>query len=352
MGRRRLRGGLAVLALSPVLLGLGACGVPHDRSPQPLAVRDRRLTSPTVTQPVYFFRDGRLSDVAREVPLSSRPLDVLRSVLRALLEGPTASELGRGYSNTIGIAPEGVTSMRVTRLEGSTVFVDISDAVGVDQNGSALAQVVLTLTAVDGVRFVEFVEKGLRLPQVPDGNSEQTPTPVSPNAYDVLVRTDEVARLYFVSGDRLRPVDQTIERSSSDEDQVDAIQRYLVALDIGPQGDDQRGLSSVVSGLNPQIRTEEDPEGGLRFVLVLPSEFSALTRTRQALALGQILFTLNVAEPAQGIGALDVQVGGTRRTTVPGPGTAELRTPVAASAYRSLLAPPAAVMAPAGTTAR
>ena len=120
---RRCVGTAATVALVAfVAATLVACGVPVDRSPRALSNVPFEGTgnAPPTTAPkgsgrtvrvdVFMVREDRLVSVPRDVPAPA----TLRSVLTALLDGPTSDEPG--------LKPQPVADLRLDQrlIRGST----------------------------------------------------------------------------------------------------------------------------------------------------------------------------------------------------------------------------------------
>lgn len=160
-----MRRALLVLAAAAVVVGSG-CGIPTDAQPRalprdavPFGLLDPSTTTSTVApapvagQPaqVFLVQGERLVPVERQVP---GPLD-LDDVLRLLLAGPTAEEMQAGVHTAIA-PPAGVARAwkegAVARVELNEWFGDVEG----QQQILAIAQIVFTATALDGVDAVEF----------------------------------------------------------------------------------------------------------------------------------------------------------------------------------------------------
>jgi Sporulation and spore germination len=181
--RRRL--GIAVTAVlgAFVAAALVACGVPVDRSPRALSNVPFDLTpnQTTTTRPtrsgrtvrvdVFMVRDDRLVAVPRDVPAPA----TLRSVLTALLEGPTNDEAKSGLRTAI----PGRTLLLSAAPDGSVGRVNVSDSL-LDFEGqeqvAAVAQIVFSATVVTGIDGVVLSLSGRRVePFAGDGTQISRP---------------------------------------------------------------------------------------------------------------------------------------------------------------------------------
>jgi spore germination protein GerM len=176
------RTAFAILAL--LVLGACASNEVHRIDPADFNAADQyigggRSPNPSGSEQVtlYMVEGNHLVPVARS-GRSQLPRPEL--VVRALLSGPTRNELGMGLSTTIPAAVElsGVT------VQNGVAQVDFNSAFSVpgDDYLLRLAQVVYTLSQLDGVEAVLFYTEHHQLP-VPDQNHQQHGDPVSKARY-------------------------------------------------------------------------------------------------------------------------------------------------------------------------
>jgi len=112
------------------------------------------------TAGIYFFKDGKLSQVKRPLPEN---VDPMKFVLEQLLAGPTAEEKASGLFSQI---PE-KTKLRAVRRKAGTVSADFTKDLEMYGGGTAkvygsLEQIVYTLTALKGVKAVQILVEGRR----------------------------------------------------------------------------------------------------------------------------------------------------------------------------------------------
>lgn len=149
----------------PGVLSTGA------RSPQPPGERQQRLV---------FVRDAQLVPVRRPA-LQVTP----HTVLADLLTGPLPMEREQGLTTAL---PSGVEPFAVT-VQDAVASVDLGDRLvesGRDDPVTALAQVVLSLTALPEVDAVRFVQDGVPV-EVPRGDGELVDVPLGAHDYRVLL---------------------------------------------------------------------------------------------------------------------------------------------------------------------
>ncbi|MGI5240685.1 GerMN domain-containing protein [Dactylosporangium sp. CA-139066] len=155
-----------------LLMTVAGCGVPSERSPQPIAVADgrpsattgARTASPAPGEPVellYLVRNARLVAVRR----AAEQLPAIDDQMQHLLSGPTARERDDGYVGAL----TGITVIGVT-LHGATAAVEVgdrSDVAGRSDEVLAYGQIVCTLTSRADVDAVAFLHDGqpLRVPR-------------------------------------------------------------------------------------------------------------------------------------------------------------------------------------------
>ena len=173
MRRRARRAGALALVLA--LVGLAACGVPTESKARAIASDQEISDVTTPTTPsgptarsveLYLVDNDRLSPVDR--PVEQAP-DVTVAVTQ-LLSGATAADKARGLVSAI--PPE--TSALSVRVANGVLTLDLSEQfkpVG-DTYLKACAQIVFTVTAIEGITSVRFLVEGdpINPPTVDDGN--------------------------------------------------------------------------------------------------------------------------------------------------------------------------------------
>jgi hypothetical protein len=180
----------AVVAVA--LTAATACGIPSDAEPTVLpggvvmpAVAPSEPageSSAVVDVPVFLVQAERLAKIVRPAESSD-----LRTTLDLLLAGPREPELAAGLRTAI--SPQ--TSVRSARLEGDTAVIDLNAAlveVAGEEQILAVAQIVLTATAVPGVRQVRVLLEGQAV-EVPRADGTLTSEALRPEDYQALVRT-------------------------------------------------------------------------------------------------------------------------------------------------------------------
>lgn len=165
-----------------------ACGVPLDSTPE---VVDGDMGAPDpeieelevedlVAVSLYLVDEGVIVPVTRDLP---EPVDEV-AVLESLLDGTTDPEERRGLRTSI---PVGTRVLDAER-NGSTVRLDLSSdfaAVGGEEELLAVAQVVLSVTAVEEVDSVVFELEGVQT-DVPLPGGVLTAEPVTGSQYREL----------------------------------------------------------------------------------------------------------------------------------------------------------------------
>jgi hypothetical protein len=160
VSRRRV----ASVALVILAAAGSGCGIPHDERPiitpggvvGPALAPNDTPGPPAATAreaPVFLVQAEHLVQAVRKAPRHE-----LSVVLSHLLAGPTPSEFGAGVRTAI--SPQ--TTLRSANVDGATAVVDLSSAcveVGGQEQILAVAQIVLTATAVPGVTQVRFLLK-------------------------------------------------------------------------------------------------------------------------------------------------------------------------------------------------
>ena len=320
------------------LTALTGCGVPPDPSPRTIRASDvpSELRAPKRTWQIYVNKETRLVAIDRAIKLSADPLTTLRAALEGLRQPLTATEKSDGYESDLA-KPE--NRVEVSQVSGRTVIVDLLDS-NMDEDGPKLAQIVWTLTELPGIDRVDFVVHGVELPRrTVKGNSfADVPTPVSRAQYD-LVRSEEAAKLYFVLNGKLTPVSRQVDAATPNEPTNEAADRYLLPLAIeGPTSKQQaQGYVSFVGDLTPKLFCDRaGSTAPCTYRIDIGRAFTSLTTTQQALAIGQILYTLEESWPLGSLQNVVIQVEGRPLLSVPTGRAPAAR--VDKSLYESLLA--------------
>lgn len=113
---------------------------------------------PQNTVQIYFFKNGNMTSVDREIPEKASPLYF---TARQLLQGPTASEKKNGYFTQI---PKG-TDVRTIIKEDGTVRADFTKELEMYGGGTTkvqgiISQIVYTFTSLRGVKSVQIMVSG------------------------------------------------------------------------------------------------------------------------------------------------------------------------------------------------
>lgn len=193
----RVRGVLfSVLLAVPV--ALAGCAIQPDGSPREIPEEDQaafRADQATggaaegsslifLVAPQEPGQPPRLRSAMRGVDSELTP------VLRALFDGPNTEEIGDDLSSAI---PTDVELIDDPRQSGRKWIVDVND--GLDQLDAvdlrtALAQVVATATAVDGVDELEIRVNGVKR-QWPRGDGALTDQPLTPYDFPGAVESTQ-----------------------------------------------------------------------------------------------------------------------------------------------------------------
>ncbi len=168
MKRRRIA---ALATVWTAVLGLAGCGIPPDKSatlaapdsvPFDLLGQTPSVTATTLPfaqtekATLFLVQGERLAAVQRELPA---PVSV-ESVLEALVDGPTSTEVQLGLRTALlttpGLVRSGGVSGGIATIDLGGPFTEIA---GRDQI-VALAQIVSTVTGLPGVGRVRFTLDG------------------------------------------------------------------------------------------------------------------------------------------------------------------------------------------------
>lgn len=172
------------------LVLLGACGIPVDNAPEPIAVDlgdpggIEEASGPELEAvSIYLVRDDRLVHVTRDLPSPAN----LETVLESLVSGETEPEDRAGLRSSV---PIGTRLLRVG-VEDGVARINLSSdfaAVGGEQELLAVAQVVLTASRYRGVDAVVFELDGVRT-DVPLPSGALATEPVDQDDYLALVES-------------------------------------------------------------------------------------------------------------------------------------------------------------------
>jgi hypothetical protein len=177
-----------IRGLLPVLLAGLSCGIPQDRHPNvvPGGAIGPALGAPAATaEPagvdvtVFFVRANQVVPVGRTALRADA-----NTALHSLLSGPSEHELAAGLRTAI----TGPADVRLLRAEGPTAHVDLVApfvAISGQEQILALAQVVLTATAVPGITDVRISLEGQPV-DVPRGDGTLSPGPLTAGDYASL----------------------------------------------------------------------------------------------------------------------------------------------------------------------
>ncbi|HYH51235.1 MAG TPA: GerMN domain-containing protein [Acidimicrobiia bacterium] len=178
-----------------VAVVLAGCGIPQDSAPTvlpggvvnpALAAGDGQPQAGAAVRPeadaqIFLVQAEQLVSVRRVAPRGD-----LAGVLTLLLQGPTEAEFAAG--SRTAISPQ--TTLRSARLDGDTAVVDLSGAlveVGGEEQILAVAQIVLTATAVAGVGQVRLLLEGQAV-EVPRADGTLTSDALRAADYAGLLR--------------------------------------------------------------------------------------------------------------------------------------------------------------------
>jgi len=178
---------LRTSALSATLIfAVAGCSVGSQSTARRTAPDDvpfELLEAPSPTSPapngraveIYLVREGRLVTVDRTLA----PNATIDSVLQALSDGPTAAEQAFGVGSPLPPGQIGTVepARGVALVDLNISFGDLAS----EDQGTAIGQIVYTLTARPGIGSVSFTL---------DGNSIEVPSGDGALTTDALARDD------------------------------------------------------------------------------------------------------------------------------------------------------------------
>ncbi len=310
---------------------LASCAVaPTDR---PAELGDRaavaRLQTPSQQRNVYFRSEDSLFPRSREVLLSDRPVLVANALLSQLERGPSATEDGSAVDSEFSSS----WKFRAIRFAEGTLSVDIGNGRDIAENAFPLCQMLSTLIDGRTVRSVELFDGGSRVTAVRDPNGAVVDGPLTTELCIIFRRPTPIKILMVESG-RLVSVERQVTGLTDSSDPLEWTEQIITALVGGPRPtDDEKELSSDVGDVEPEFRDE-----GTGYALSFSANFDKLPANRRAMVLAQLLDAIESNVPNKSFGAVAVEVGGVRKSRVPGP-AGLISTPIQRSQYLALLPP-------------
>jgi spore germination protein GerM len=199
MNRRIRVRDAVVLAGLAVLLGVTGCAIQPDAQPRDISEEDRGAFGEDVatgdeaagTSLIFLLAPNEpgeiqlLRSAMRDVPV---PVDVT-PVLRSLLSGPNADEREAGIDTDIPVD----LVLNTESVLGRVSMIDVNEALDELDAVSlryAIAQIVFTVTSVEGIDAVQIKVNGEdRL--WPRGDGELTATALTPYDYPGLVESTQ-----------------------------------------------------------------------------------------------------------------------------------------------------------------
>jgi hypothetical protein len=189
------------LALAAAVLALAGCGVPTDGStrtldaekvpygllrPAPVQSPTPSAPGPAVTVPQVFFLDVDDQLVPQPQPVEASGLEpVVQSLLARLAAGPNEQQRASGLGSALGPGVQ-LDLLGVADRTASIQVTPSSQTPAADRLPLAVGQVVLTVTSVDGVDRVVFVQDGAPI-EAPLPGGARTSQPVSASDYSTLL---------------------------------------------------------------------------------------------------------------------------------------------------------------------
>lgn len=194
---------LAVPVCVAVAAGAAGCGAPGSTRPasidpaevpygllepsaDPLtAVTEPGVPDPRPSTPVYLLgQDGTVLVPIPTAVTAGPPEQVAQEALARLDAGPDDAERAQGLGSVLGAA----VTLSLKGIEDGTALVEVeltSRDIAADQVPFALGQVVLTLTAVEGIDRVQIVSGGEPVEMALPGG-KLTTAPVTAADYESL----------------------------------------------------------------------------------------------------------------------------------------------------------------------
>ncbi len=295
---------LGVLCLISVLT---SCSIPTQTTADRIA--DKNLP-PTFIRPirpvtVYFSVGSRQTPVPAEVSLVADLKRTAEQVIVLLEKGPSKSQPNQ--ISFIANTPE--FKLRVEKVEKRTAFIDLTNAPGFEDDQGAVPQLVLSLCSVNGISKVQFSRDGKLITRI-EMSGSKLPLPLS--ASDFIALADKSTQFYFIKKGKLVIRSKTVS-AGDDGTLIEKAQRYITELVNGP-GDENADVTSLATDLEADIVGNADNEN---LLLKVNGRFDQLSRQDQALALGQILQTLDLLVGNPTLPPVELFVDNTLRQQIP-----------------------------------
>lgn len=308
---------------------LASCAVaPTDR---PLELGDRaaveRLQTPVQQRNVYFRSEDSLFPRSREVLLSDSPLVVSQALLGQLQRGPLPED-GSAVDTEYSASWRFVT----IRFSDGTLSIDVASGLDIAENAFPLCQMLYTLIDGRTVRSVQLFAGGSRISAVrdPNGAVVDAREPLTLDLCTTLDRRQRSIRILLVQNGELVPAERQVTGLTDASDPLEWTEQLITALVSGPLPSEPT-LTSDVRDVEPEFRDE-----GNGYALSFSAAFDGLPAARQAMVLAQLLDAIDSNVPNKSFGAVAVEVGGVRKTRVPGP-DGLIPTPIQRSQFLALL---------------
>ncbi len=308
---------------------LASCVVASTDRPGELGDRAsvERLQTPSQRRNVYFRSEDSLFPRSREVLLSDSPLVVSQALLGQLQRGPLPED-------GTAVDSEYLADWKFVaiRFSDGTLSVDAASGRDIAENSFPLCQMLYTLIDGRTVRSVQLFEGGSRINAVrdPNGAVVDAREPLTLDLCTTLDRRQRSIRILLGQNGRLVPVERQVTGLTDASDPLEWTEQLITALVSGPLPSEPT-LMSDVRGVEPEFREE-----GNGYAFSFNATFDALPPARQAMVLAQLLDAIDSNVPNKSFGAVAVEVGGVRKTQVPGP-DGPIPTPIQRSQYLALL---------------
>jgi hypothetical protein len=299
------------LLIGMLIGGLAGCGVPAQPNAQKISV-DR--VSLSVREPersvTTFLLVGGSKLYGRPdcIPLT---LDLKQSAVAELvnLRKPLSATDAINFDSSVNRYQLSIDSIDA---ESGTVIVDVSKASGFKTDYLAIGQVVKSLTSIEGIERVGLIEKvelegrsveqllpSVKIAGSVDAKGVKNGELLLPASKDSFVAVEAALVPFFfldadpVLGTRLVRMNKYVAGFDSTDSQKTQAAQYLSELELGPTGETVAAKEARKKFANLGAQIEQAEENG-PLKLTMAKEFDLLQPKDQALALGQLLLTLEL----------------------------------------------------------
>jgi Sporulation and spore germination len=320
-GRRSLTKGKPIGTLSVIVIicVLSGCGVPAQSSAD--AIPNNQvpvaIIKPKREVRLFYLFSGTQAPVSRQILLTPNLQQSAEQVLELLRSEFRPTEKKRGLVSLVSFKNNPEYKLRIIDVQNEVVYVDITGSARVEDDPDALSQIVLSLTSIRGIKFVDFWRDEESIGTVRLAGEGGVPTPVELpiSAAKFPALDKEEIRLYFAVGDRLELAPKIVSRNKIDDtDPLSVANRFLTETVLGPEDSPSDFMASV----NEITQSPSDDQlSANNFQLRVSKAYDSLKPKEQALLLGSVLLSVQLNANRSALPNIEFYVNDTRRFSAP-----------------------------------